>query len=179
MNELKSNQVKSRFNYDFRVKGVRGKLIDVEDNKGLDFVHIPDEITESTSSQWKIQGDIIGRSAPLFGYASTGERLVSYQLTLFADIDAETQIKNTVAWLRSFMYPVYTSANVMFPPHRIRLVLGSFLSITGIMEGIDCTYRAPYEKGTLIPMYAEVPIQIKEVLEQPPSYAQIRKGPWM
>lgn len=153
----------------------KGKIINTENV--FDFIYIkyiPEEFTESVEADYEEQTDIIGRSSPFVYYKSTGARKLEFNLFLFAEGDAEEEIKNRVRWLQSFQYPDY-SGQVMRPPKKVQIVLGrNFIQITGILRGCSVTWKAPYDTDNGVPMHAEIGISLQEVVDIPYGYQHFK-----
>jgi len=163
--------------YDFRDKSVEGAIVDFDSdtNDRIKFDYIPGEITESIQANWE-EVTIIGRSNPILTWGSTGARQVSLQLTFFADGNdggVRKEVFQKIRFLQSFQFPEYASNNV-FAPHRVHLILGTFINIVGIMEASEVTWKAPYELDTKLPLMAEIPLTIKETDLDPRGFKAFR-----
>jgi len=175
-----------------------GLIVDFDDtsSRSLPFINIPNELTESIDAQYN-NIPIIGRSAPIFGYSFTGARTVSLELMFVAEAPEDIDRNLTaVRFLQSFLYPVYEKAsNSMRPPHRVQLVLGTFLNIIGIVTNLSVNWQGPYHLGTsdsatvgttsqdekrllapTIPMVARIPFTVIETVAVPPDLGQVRKS---
>lgn len=162
--------------YDARLQGVRSKIIDYDHpSEYFDFYWIPEEITEEISCEWE-EVTIIGRSAPIFSYSSTGPRTINMELHFIADGtggSVEEDVHRKIQFLKSFTYPEYLASNIK-SPHRLQLVVGGFLNIVGVISSANVTWKAPYEIDTLFPMFAIFPLNLQETVPDPFDYRQIR-----
>jgi len=164
-------------------------------NEFIRFVNIPPEISEDIAAQYN-ETTIIGRSAPILGYSTTGARVVSLELTFFAEDDTNSpqRVFRDIRFLQSFALPTYQGKS-MQPPHRIQLVIGNFINIIGIVEAVPVTWGAPYRLGISgsatvqgatrddnrrlapsFPMLAKVTLTVKETLTIPPDLFQVRQS---
>jgi len=147
------------------------KLVDYETGDSRYITYVPDEIEEGVEAEYQEQ-TIIGRSAPIEGYSATGARTLSFSFTLFPTEsgDPESVIKaevfDMVMWLRSFVYPEY-KGNFMFPPHRLQVIMGSFLNVVGIMKSAPVTWMKPFDPSTLFPHQAQLNFELTETVEDP------------
>lgn len=160
---------------DHRNDSLRGVIRDLTTQEGIYFYFIPEEITEDVEVSWE-EATILGRSAPIVGYSGTGARTVSFLLHFHAHEDAYKEVFQPVMFLQSLKYPEY-SGSFMRPPHKIRCIMGLwFLDITGILQGAQVTWKAPYDVtgSSMYPMAAEVSLSIKEVVETPVDYRAVR-----
>jgi hypothetical protein len=142
-------------------------------NHTLRFKCLPDEVGEEVTANYSEMGEVIGRSAPIIGYSNTGARMINFQLLFFAEADARAEVFNKVQWLQSLKYPEY-EANFMSPPHLIRVIGGSFLYLKGILESCSVQYGAPYRLPDGLPMKATVALNIKEVVQVPYDWRDVR-----
>lgn len=141
----------------------------------LEFTCLPNEVSEEVSPNWSEMGDVIGRSAPVFGYASTGARTISFQLMFFAVQDAREEVFRRVQWLQSLKYPEY-QANFMLPPHRVRVMGGKWLYLLGFVEQCSVQWGAPWARPGWMPMKAEISLTVKEIVTNPYDYKAVRGG---
>jgi len=174
-----------------------GAIIDFETKERRDFIHIPEQINETIETNYN-EITIIGRSSPIQGYSDTGARTVSFDLTFVAteldaanEVDAiRRQVFEKMRFLQSFAFPEY-DGNVMKPPHRIQIIIGSFLNIVGILQSVPLVWRAPYGIGQSdardqgsgnrvlapnYPMVADINLTVIETLAIPLSFEQVRRA---
>jgi hypothetical protein len=166
--------------YDFRqdTPGIRGIIQDssMRNNPKISFWYVPPEISEDWKSNWK-QIEIIGRSAPIWGYASTSARSVTLNLTFFADAESKLQVFDKIRFIQSFLLPDYVT-EYMRRPHMATCIIGTLINITGVIEQVNVKWRAPYSgQGEVeYAMLAEVGLTINEVMTTPVDVWDWRGG---
>jgi len=168
--------------YDFRMPEIEGEIRDFdhsirdqggEDRRGgIKFFHIPSEISESISANYDPQV-IIGRSGPIFGYSSTGARVVSLEIILHAQQNPVSDVFEKIQFVKSFLYPEYVGNNLR-PPRRIQVVMGQFLNVVGILLSLEPVWEAPYDVTSKFPHMAKFNLSITETLPEPLDFQTVR-----
>lgn len=149
------------------------------DGSYLAFQLMPEEINEQKTASWQ-DHEIMGRSMPVSGYSSSGPRTVSLQLYFVKEIDAvrpKKNLKNTVAWLRSFAYPDY-AGNVVHTPHPVYLHLADMVKMKAVVLDVQVSYKAPWDILNDYTTLVEVSMSFKEIGEVPQGLQQIRDKVW-
>ena len=136
------------------------------------------EVTDSKSINWN-QIDIIGRSHPILGYASSGPRTFSFTLSFFAhatnrDDTSQTRIQANINFLLSLTYPDYSGGSVK-PPHKCILHLGEQVHWPVVAQDISVTYK-PTGWLNNLPVHAEVSCLFIEAANDAIDYKKIRFG---
>lgn len=157
------------------------QLIDTETNEALTFQMMPDGISDSKSVNWN-NIEIIGRSHPVLGFASSGARTISLPLTFFAlngggigphrteDQTSIDTVSKNLKFLLSLAYPDYSKG--VMPPHRCVLVLGEQVNMICVVADVNITYRSLWKDGK--PVYAEASVTLIEADPYPITYSKIR-----
>ncbi len=144
----------------------------------LDFQYMEDAITDSVEAEWS-PTTILGRSAPIMGYSSTGARELGLTLYFVATEDAVRDVHRKVSWLQSLKYPEYVGT-FMRPPRRVRLIIGDFVCLDGILKGAPVSWKGPYDSGNgadhIRPMRAEVQLTIQEIVDSPYDFSRVRRS---
>lgn len=153
----------------------RGRIRDLETSEFIDFFYIPEQISDDVSAEWNDIGPIIGRSSPIHAYGSTGARALNLELTFFAEVDARTEVFDKIQWIQSLKYPDYRG-KFMKPPHRISLIIGSFIALDGILKSADVTWKAPFDSDSKFPMLATTTVTIEEDVDTPYGFDRVRKS---
>ena len=149
------------------------RIRDLVTNESRTYRYFDDEtISDEVQSNWD-EVAIIGRSAPIISYSSTGARSVSLTLHFFAETDVHREVANEIAWLQALKFPTYAGA-MMYSPHMIRLIVGSFLVMDGVIESCTPSWKSPYTNDGY-PMVAECSLSIKEVASTPPDYNTVKE----
>lgn len=177
-------------------------------NWALRFQYFPDTIQDTKAVNW-VPREIPGASVPIYQWVSSGERLVSFTAVFTCDMDYLTaeagdelgdrlkdvgqldrnvDIRAAISWLRSFMFPSYTTdSTVGVPlaaaPKRMMLVFpSSGMAAAGgvadnvdetdlvgeikcIMTQCDVTYEAFFPSG--LPRIATVALAFAQIAQSP------------
>lgn len=149
---------------------------DLDANYTLVFQMMP-EVSISKSVRWNYI-EIIGRSHPVLGYASSGPKTYTFTLMFFANPSSEDkrsldQISRDLRFLESLAYPDYDRGGV-FPPHRCLIKLGSQSKMVGVIENVDIYDKTLWKDGK--PVYAEAAVTFIEAHKNPVSYSVIRSA---
>jgi len=174
---------------------IHAYLKDLDSNKWgesdtLQFGYIPEEISDSKSANYNLI-DIPGRSEPIISYMNSSPRELSLHLIFMAGVgqdkhtatgdsssiteDNPQRVKQKVDWLRSLVYPDYSAAGIVRPPHRVLLSIGNLIKSVCITMSVSAVYKAPWDEN-LLPYIAEVDITFNEVNQVPPGYTTVRAG---
>lgn len=164
--------------------------LDTKDNEfnTLQFGYIPEEISESKTANYNLI-DIPGRSEPIYAYMNSSPREISLHIMFVAGIgqdktvntgnstieDDAVMVKQKVDWLRSLVYPDYSVAGIVRPPHRILVSIGNLIKSICITTSVSPVYKAPWDES-LLPYIAEVDISFQEVNEVPYGSTDIKAG---
>lgn len=128
------------------------------------FKHYAPNIQEQLQASYN-ETVIMGRSAPIVTYASTGARTVTVVLHLTAEDNVKYDVLANVAWIQSLKFPEYNSL-IMVPPPKVRLTVGRFLSVVGVVTMADPTWSEAIFEGS-VPSHAEISVTLKEVRDKP------------
>jgi hypothetical protein len=118
--------------------------------------------------------NILGRSAPIVVYSSTGSRTVTVTLHITAESNAKKEVIDEVAWLQALKYPTYTRVT-MLPPPIVLLSFGGFMSIRGVVETVNPTWGDSLTAKNE-PLHAEVEVSVKEVVKTPYGADYVRNS---
>lgn len=117
----------------------------------------PDSITDTMTAQYN-PTTVLGRTAPVQTYASSGPRTVQIDLKLHRDImdqvnlgisnaklgEGEDYVDNLLKALQSIALPKYSMNNKLIEPPIVALRLGQEIAIKGVVtSGIGLTYEKP------------------------------------
>lgn len=141
--------------------------------------HLESEVSDSKSASYN-SVDIHNRSATIFGYSNSPSRSVSANFIIVAKENAKKEVWDRVMYLRSFVYPDYTTgAPFSRPPHRVYFSYGDSVEIIGIMTdcsvtwGHEIMFEGEGKSGHLLK--ATVSITIQEVREDKPlDFSEVR-----
>lgn len=145
-------------------------IINLVTNSRIEFTLIPDEVSDSVSSQFE-ETTPMGRSGPIYGYSATGPHSVSFSIQLHDDY-CKGGILNTVNKLKALTYPVYNSGNINPPKCLIRI--GNIINMTAKCSEVSVTWQKPYRNGQYI--MAEVSLSFDEVTSRSMSAYDVEKG---
>ena len=140
---------------------------------------IPNGVSETVSSNTNDQ-QIVGRSAPIVSYLSTGARTVSFTFAV-ADEYMPTYngykytIHTYINALKSLVYPRYTSSNIISP--QCVLHLGN-ITLKGIVTNVSVTLNGPVSNFIYGGNFtrADINIQFKEVMGTVKGAIDIKSG---
>lgn len=125
----------------------------------INFDLVPEDFSESFSSSFESQ-DIMGRSAPIVGWSSSGPHSVSLTLTLHAEIEGGTdKLKDKINKLVALTYPVYSGDAITPPKCFIRV--GKMVGMYGYIESVSVSWEKPYSEQIF--RKAEVSIDVNEI----------------
>lgn len=117
----------------------------------------PETVSESGSASFQ-RTAILGRSAPIFTYSSSGPRTISINFILHREmlnelnttndkfmneIRNEETIEELISMLEASVLPKYTNETKAVNPPIIALRLGKTIYIKGIVEQVSHTYKKP------------------------------------
>ena len=129
-------------------------------DEGLRFWKLPlwpESITDTMNSTYN-PTTVLGRTAPVQTYSSSGPRTVQIDLKLHRDImdqvnigisnsklgEGEDYVDNLLKALQSIALPKYSMNNKLIEPPIVALRLGQEIAIKGIVNGgIGLTYEKP------------------------------------
>lgn len=159
-----------------------GVLVDLKHNKEFKF-HIPQSFSESYPVSWSSPGNVLGRTAPVLGYESTGARSIALDLHLYAgegyykpssssdNVDYVEKLHEDLAFLESLEYPDYSSA-IIEPPPVVLLSLGESVKIKGVIQGLNIVHSRPFDSKNRA-MSAHVSFTVTQCSDDPPGYLDI------
>jgi hypothetical protein len=145
----------------------------------MEFQMMPD-VSDSKAVNWN-HIEIIGRSHPLLGYASSGPRTISFTLGFFAtqggggggsvgDPMPISKVSSNLKFLLSLAYPDYDGG--VKPPHLVMVRLGSQVMMKGVVTDVTNVYNTLWNDN--LPMQAQSTVTIIEAEPRPVNYSYIR-----
>jgi hypothetical protein len=158
-----------------RIIEKQSTITDLEDHYRLEFQMMP-EISDSKNVNWNHM-EIIGRSHPILGYASSGARTVSFTLMFFADPSHDDpttlqKVSDNLKFLMSLAYPDYDGGRIK-PPHKVLLKIGNQLKMKGVLESVNINYHTLWRDN--LPVHAEASVTFIEQENDPIDYKLIRQ----
>lgn len=140
---------------------------------------IPNSVSESVVANTNDQ-QIVGRSAPIVSYLSTGARTVSFTFAV-ADEYMPTYngykytIHTYINALKSLVYPRYTKSNIISP--QCVLHLGN-ITLKGIVTNVSVTWNGPVSNFIYGGNFtrADINLQFKEVTGTVKGAIDIKSG---
>lgn len=133
----------------------------------IDF--LPDAITDSIGATFSSQ-PIMGRSSPIFGYAESGPRDVSFSVLLHDDY-CVSGIEAEVAKYKALVYPFY-GGNTIEPKCMVRL--GNMVSFMGFCKEVGVNWSPPIRNGVYVK--AEINLSFTAVYKNPLSTEEVESG---
>lgn len=136
---------------------------------------IPESVSESINLNTSEQ-EILGRSAPIISYSSTGARKISFTIALVDDyMPTGYNIVSYINALKSLEYPNYTSNNLI--PPSVVIKLGA-INAQGIINSVSINWKGPLSNLISGGTYrgADVSISFTEVREAAKGTFEIRNG---
>jgi hypothetical protein len=125
----------------------------------IEFLLVPEEISESFSSSFESQ-DIMGRTAPIVGFSSSGPHTVSLNITIQADMEGGIEnMKKKINQLIALTYPVY-SGDLLEPP-KCFVRVGNMVGMYGYIESVDVSWEKPYTD--MVFRKAEISLSVNEI----------------
>ena len=135
----------------------------------------PDTISDSMGSAWT-SSNSLGRSAPVYTYANSGPRTVSFTLQLHRDmmddanqqatgvrndlrlLEGEDYVDSLVRALQSIALPAYNVDNKAVEPPLVAVRIGRQIFVKGVVsQAIGLTYTKPILANG---KYAQVSLQL-------------------
>lgn len=107
---------------------------------------LPEDISDSSAAQFNQQVPL-GRSVPIWGYASSGPRNISFQVTLHDDM-CEDGLLKTVYNCYALQYPKY-EGNQIKPPKAI-ITIGNIIRISAVPQSVSVSWRKPVRDNIYI-----------------------------
>ena len=145
---------------------------------GGSFRFILPEISEEFSANYETIS-IPGRSSEVHSYNNTASQTRSISLDLMAgtglyiSTDPVGDMQKDIAFLKSLLYPDYSSS-VVRPPAMVLAYLGPSSIIKGVITTLSVNYKKPYTVAG-IPMRAEITIGITQASDDPADYIDMRQ----
>lgn len=117
----------------------------------------PESINDSTSVNFN-SSEILGRSAPIYTFSSSGPRSVTFTFNLHRELlsniditpnsfgleDNEKIIEELVNTIQAAALPKYTSTSKMINPPIVAVRIGDQIYIKGVISGsVSVTYSLP------------------------------------
>lgn len=121
------------------------------------FQYFPESLSDTKAVSWQAK-EVPGGSLPLYQWTGSGERTISFTAQFSTDIDPfaskalsnktdaaiyadrmkqqginkyNVDVRSAIAWVRSFMYPKYTSAGTIPPPKLTLFLPNSGIGMAG------------------------------------------------
>ena len=100
-----------------------------------------------------------------------------YVLTDPSIVDTFTRKLQVIDFIRSLVYPHYGSQTqqLLYPPPRVLVSLGSWFSMIGIVTSFNMTHKAPWAQGLMAPYFTDVSLSVDEC-DEPFSFQDILSG---
>ena len=125
----------------------------------IEFDLVPEEISESFAASFESQ-DIMGRTAPIVGYSSSGPHTVSLNITVHAEMEGGIEnMKKKIHQLVALTYPVF-SGDLLEPP-KCFVRVGNMVGMYGYIESVDVSWEKPYTD--MVFRKAEVSLSVNEI----------------
>lgn len=150
-------------------------ILDMNTGTRITFNWMPASFSESKSANYA-NTQILGRSEPVLGYASSGPRVFSIPLVFAAHNDAFNEVVQTTRAVRSWVYPDYTASGEPQLPPRLVLQVGSWLSSRCVCRSVDIQYHAPWgrspvsnQEGKLLDLFNVYGINLNDIMPTIPG----------
>jgi len=135
------------------------------------FQFLPEDISDSKAANYN-ETEILSRSMPLMGYASSSARQLSFSLQFYrTDTFDPYEVANKI---RSLEYANYQGGDTGPPP--VCLVQVGEVRIKGVLMQCEITHKHPWDVKEKKPMYVEISVTFSETNETPWSYMDVWKG---
>lgn len=139
----------------------------------VEFQLMPESIGESKSANYD-QIPILGRSLPYLGYAHSGARMCSLQMSFHALGSDWTPVwvLAQVRFLESLAYPDYV-AGITYPPHRVMLIIGEAIGMTCVVTNVTTNWTGPWaitDASEAYSHHADVSVDFMEWGENEDTY---------
>lgn len=157
-----------------------GYLIDITHDREFKF-YIP-EFQESAGVNWE-SISIPGRSVEIHSYNTTNSRKITISLDLYAGVGLYTSdayddvvgaIHKDANFVKSLEYPDY-DLSITRPPATVHLILGSAVSLEGIVEDVNVEHMKPLDSQGRS-MYLKLSFTVTQDVLDPPGYRDIRNS---
>lgn len=154
----------------------------------LTFQMMPEIITESKAANWT-PTSILGRTEPIQGFESSGERTLQLELNFLESRDQNdtssweqgVYVFEKVKWLRSLVYADYQQ-QLIRPPHAVYIFIGYLIWMRAICRDYNVSYKSPWDVKSLYPIFATVNLTFAECNEMYiPDFFDVRHThmpPW-
>ena len=114
-----------------------------------------------------------------FPGGETGQSVTNATFTLDPPVVAEdfTRKLQVIDFIRSLVYPNYgqQSQQMVYPPPRVLVLLGSWFSMLGIVTTYNMVHKAPWKNTDMTPYYTDVSITVEEC-DEPYSFKDVYTG---
>jgi hypothetical protein len=153
-----------------------GYITDLTHGGYLKFI-LPENYTEAYSASYETIS-IPGRSSDVLSYNSTPSPTRAVNITLMAGeglykmSSPVEAMQKDIAFLKSLVYPDYTSA-IVRPPAIVLLYLGPCSIIKGVVSEISVNYKKPYTVDGK-PMRAEISFTVVQASDDPADYKDVQ-----
>jgi hypothetical protein len=150
-------------------KETTGYLVDADTGDRLAFQYNPDDIVDEKSTAYAMI-KIPGMSHPRYQYVAGEARKITFKLVFF-----KGSVKESVAWLRSLLYPEHSGTMLKNAPHKVIFMFGDLYSgVTCVVRQVKARYFHMFEGQSLLPMRAEVDVVLEEYVDQSVNYSEVR-----
>lgn len=145
---------------------------------GIVLPNYPDNMTDSTTANFQ-SNNPLGRSAPIYSYANSGPRTISFQFQLHREMleqvnhnnpsnifPGDDYVDRLVKEIQAAALPNYASSEKMVDPPLVACRIGNEVYIKGVIQGaVTVSYSGPILSGKYDDKYAlcNVGFQISEV----------------
>lgn len=134
---------------------------------GIVLPNYPDNMTDSTSPSFQ-QSMPLGRSAPIYSYAGSGPRTISFQFQLHREMleqvnhnnpsnlfPGEDYVDRLVKEIQAAALPNYAASEKMVDPPLVACRIGNEVYIKGVIQGaVTVSYSGPILSGKYDDKYA-------------------------
>lgn len=137
---IASHRIHNKFNDNQDFLTVSGMLFDAEDITHFLVLRYRDtEISEATQATYEHEV-AISRATPIYTYSHTTPRTITLRTYFIGDWFPAMQVKRKIDWLKTFLY-ARDNGLMIKPPKEIRLMLGMYLTISGVITGVSVSHN--------------------------------------
>ena len=150
-------------------KAITAHLVDVQTRQRLEFQYNPNDIVDEKSTAYAAI-KIPGLSHPRYQYVAGEPRKITFQLRFF-----KGSVQESVAWLRSLLYPEHAGTMLKNAPHRVLFLFGDlYPGVECVVRQVKARYFHLFDRDNLRPQHAEVDVVLEEYIDQSVGYGEVR-----
>jgi hypothetical protein len=139
-----------------------GLIIGLEIPLVVQFQWNPQKMTRTKDVQWA-QLKPAGREAPIYHYGCGSAQIYTFEAEFSRSDNGSGYVASMIDALMSLTKPLVKGAGVNRPP-LVQLILGSFISVQGVINNVSAVYGPLFHPSSLSPHDAKYNVTIHEII---------------